>query len=155
MSADAEAAGGYARPLTAEEQAKTREALAAAIPQHDLLISTAQVPGKRAPVLVDAKARATLRPGSVVVDLAAETGGNVEGTKAGQRVVLDGVVLLGPVHLAATVPLHASQMFARNVLTLVQHLSTKEGTLKIDPEDEITRAMLVTLNGQVPGGSAR
>src|SRR5215470_15199022 len=78
VSADYEGEGGYARPLTAEEQAKTREALAAAIPQHDLLVSTAQVPGRRAPVLIDAKALATLRPGSVVVDLAAETGGNVE-----------------------------------------------------------------------------
>jgi len=155
VSADYEGEGGYARPLTAEEQAKTREALAAAIPQHDLLISTAQVPGRRAPVLVDAQALATLRPGSVVVDLAAETGGNVEGSKPGERVVIGGVVVLGPVQLAASVPLHASQMFARNVLTLVQHLSTKEGALKIDPEDEITRAMLVTLNGQVPGGTGR
>ena len=155
VSADYEGEGGYARPLTAEEQAKTREALAAAIPQHDLLISTAQVPGRRAPVLVDAQALATLRPGSVVVDLAAETGGNVEGSKPGERVVIGGVVVLGPVQLAASVPLHASQMFARNVLTLVQHLSTKEGALKIDPEDEITKAMLVTLNGQVPGGTGR
>jgi len=149
VSADYEGEGGYARPLTAEEQAKTREALAAAIPQQDLLISTAQVPGRRAPVLIDAKALTTLRPGSVVVDLAAETGGNVEGSKAGERVSIDGVVVLGPV------PLHASQMFARNVLALVQHLSTKEGALKIDPEDEITKPMLVTLNGQLPGGSER
>ena len=72
-----------------------------------------------------------------------------------ERVVIGGVVVLGPVQLAATVPLHASQMYARNVLTLVQHLSTKEGALKIDPEDEITKAMLVTLNGQVPGGTGR
>ena len=106
-------------------------------------------------MLVDAQALATLRPGSVVVDLAAETGGNVEGSKPGERVVIGGVVVLGPVQLAASVPLHASQMFARNVLTLVQHLSTKEGALKIDPEDEITKAMLVTLNGQVPGGTGR
>src|SRR5262245_25215747 len=155
VSADYEGEGGYARSLTPEEQAATREALAAAIPQNDLLISTAQVPGRRAPVLIDAKALATLRPGSVVVDLAAETGGNVEGSKAGERVVIGGVVVLGPVQLAATAPLHASQMFARNVLALVQHLSTKEGALKIDPEDEITKAMLVTLNGQVPGGSGR
>ena len=153
VSADAEAAGGYARAQTAEEEAKTRQALAEAIPQQDLLVCTAQVPGRRAPVLVDAKALGTLRPGSVVVDLAAETGGNVEGTKAGERIVVGGVVILGPVQLAATVPLHASQMFARNVLTLVQHLSTKEGALKIDPQDEITKAMLVTLNGQVPGGT--
>ena len=155
VSADYEGVGGYARTLTEEEQAKTREALAAAIPQQDLLISTAQVPGRRAPVLIDARALATLRPGSVVVDLAVETGGNVEGSKPGERVVIGGVVVLGPVQLAASVPLHASQMFARNVLTLVQHLSTKEGALKIDPEDEITKAMLVTLNGQVPGGTGR
>jgi len=153
VAADAEAAGGYARAQTAEEQAATREALAAAIPQNDLLVCTAQVPGRRAPVLVDAKALSTLRPGSVVVDLAAETGGNAEGTRAGERVVVGGVVILGPVQLAATVPLHASQMFARNVLTLVQHLSTKEGGLKIDPQDEITRSMLVTLNGQPAGGT--
>jgi len=155
VSADYEGEGGYARTLSAEEQAKTRDALAAAVPQQDLVISTAQVPGRKAPILIDGKGLATLRPGSVVVDLAAETGGNVEGSKAGERVVIDGVVVLGPVQLAATVPLHASQMFARNVLTLVQHLSTKEGALKIDPEDEITKAMLVTLNGQVPGGTGR
>jgi len=155
VSADAEAEGGYARAQTAEEQAATRAALAAAIPQQDLLICTAQVPGRKAPVLVDAAALATLRPGSVVVDLAAETGGNAEGTRAGERVVLGGVVLLGPVQLAATVPLHASQMFARNVLALVQHLATKEGALNLDPQDEITKPMLVTLNGQVPGGSSR
>ncbi len=155
VTADYEGEGGYARPLTAEEQAKTRDALAAAVPQHDLVISTAQVPGRKAPILIDAKGVASLRPGSVVVDLAAETGGNIEGSKAGERVVIGGVVVLGPVQLAASVPLHASQMFARNVLTLVQHLSTKEGALKIDPEDEITKAMLVTLNGQVPGGTGR
>jgi NAD(P) transhydrogenase subunit alpha len=155
VSADYEGEGGYARTLSAEEQAKTRDALAAAVPQQDLVISTAQVPGRKAPILIDGKGLATLRPGSVVVDLAAETGGNVEGSKAGERVVIGGVVVLGPVQLAATVPLHASQMFARNVLTLVQHLSTKEGALKIDPEDEITKAMLVTLNGQVPGGTGR
>ncbi len=155
VDASAEAAGGYARAQTADEEARTRAALAAAIPQQDLLICTAQVPGRKAPILVDAATLATLRPGSVVVDLAAETGGNVEGTRAGERVVVGGVVILGPVQLAATVPLHASQMFARNVLTLVQHLSTKEGALKIDPEDEITKAMLIALEGQAPGGSGR
>ena len=154
-SSGAEAEGGYARAQTAEEQAATRAALAAAIPQNDLLICTAQVPGRKAPVLVDAAALASLRPGSVVVDLAAETGGNAEGTRAGERVVVGGVVILGPVQLAATVPVHASQMFARNVLALVQHLATKQGALKLDPQDEITRPMLVTLNGQVPGGSSR
>jgi len=152
VSTDAEAAGGYARAQTAEEEARTRAALAAAAGQQDLLVCTAQVPGRRAPVLVDAATLATMRPGSVVVDLAAETGGNVEGTRAGEKVQVGGVTILGPVQLAASVPVHASQMFARNVLTLVQHLSTKEGALKLDPEDEITKPMLVTLNGQTPGG---
>jgi len=87
-----------------------------------------------------------------VVDLAAETGGNVAGTRAGERVEISGVVVLGPVQLAATVPVHASQMFSRNVMSLVEHLSTKEGALRIDPEDPITSALLLTLQGQKRGG---
>jgi proton-translocating NAD(P)+ transhydrogenase subunit alpha len=155
VSESAEAEGGYARAQTADEEARTRAALAEVLPKQDLIICTAQVPGHRAPVLVDAGALATLRPGSVVVDLAAETGGNVEGTRAGERVVVHGVVVLGPVQLAATVPLHASQMYARNVLALIQHLATKEGALRIDPEDEITRALLVSLEGRTPGGNGQ
>jgi NAD(P) transhydrogenase subunit alpha len=92
-----------------------------------------------------------MRPGSVVVDLAAETGGNVAGSRPGERVELNGVVVLGPVQLAATVPVHASQMYSRNVLALVEHLSTKEGVLRIDPEDPITSALLITLQGQKRG----
>ena len=152
-SAEAEGAGGYARAQSEEEQAKTRAALAAALPTQDLVIATAQVPGRRAPVLVDAAGLASMRPGSVVVDLAAETGGNVAGTRAGERVEIAGVVVLGPVQLAATVPVHASQMFSRNVLALVEHLSTKEGALRIDPEDPITSALLLTLQGARRGGS--
>ena len=93
----------------------------------------------------------------MIVDLAAETGGNCEADASpGRRVRRAGVTIIGPGAICrATVPLHASQMFARNMLTLLQHLSTKEGALEVDPEDEITKAMLVTLNGQVPGGTGR
>src|SRR5262249_591928 len=147
VSADAEAAGGYARAQTAEEEARTREALAAAIPQQDLLISTAKDPGKRGPLLIDAQALATLSPGS-------EEGADA-GAYGGTVVVGEGVVRRGAGGVGATVPLDASQMYARNLMTLVQHLSTKEGALKLDPEDEITKALLITLNGQVPGGSGR
>ena len=151
-SAEAEGAGGYARAQSEEEQAQTRAALAAVLPLQDLLIATAQVPGRRAPVLVDAAGLASMRPGSVVVDLAAETGGNVAGTRAGERVEISGVVVLGPVQLAATVPVDASQMYSRNVLSLVEHLATKEGALRIDPEDPITSGLLLTLQGQPHGG---
>jgi NAD(P) transhydrogenase subunit alpha len=152
LSESAEAAGGYARSQTEEEEAQTRAIIAQALPKVDLLICTAQVPGRRAPLLVDETALGSMRPGSVVVDLAAETGGNVAGTRAGQRVERNGVVILGPVQLAATVPVHASQMFSRNVLALVEHLADKEGRLRIDPQDEITGALLLTLQGQPRGG---
>jgi len=151
-SAEAEGAGGYAKAQSEEELATTRAALAAALPQHDFLIATAQVPGRRAPILVDAGGLASMRPGSVVVDLAAETGGNVAGTRPGERVEISGVVVLGPVQLAATVPVHASQMYSRNVQALVEHLATKEGGVRIDPEDPITSALLLTLQGQPRGG---
>jgi NAD(P) transhydrogenase subunit alpha len=152
LSASAEAAGGYARAQTGEEEAQNRAAIAAVLPQQDLLICTAQVPGRRAPLLVEEPALRSMRPGSVVVDLAADTGGNVAGTRAGERVEVGGVVLLGPLQLAATVPMHASQMFSRNILALVQHLADKEGRLQIDPQDAITGPLLFTLQGQPRGG---
>jgi NAD(P) transhydrogenase subunit alpha len=90
-----------------------------------------------------------MRPGSVIVDLAAETGGNCELTRAGETVEAHGVTILGPANLAATIPFHASQMYSRNVLTLLTHLSTKEGALRLDPADEIAGAMLVVHDGKV------
>jgi len=152
LSASAEAAGGYARAQTAEEDAQNRAAIARVLPQQDLLICTAQIPGRRAPMLVDAPALRSMRPGSVVVDLAADTGGNVAGTRPGERVEVEGVVLLGPLQLAATVPVHASQMFSRNILALVEYLADKEGRLRIDPQDAITGPLLFTLQGQPRGG---
>jgi NAD(P) transhydrogenase subunit alpha len=110
----------------------------------DLVITTAQVPGRAAPRLISTETVKTMAPGSVIVDLAAESGGNCEATKAGETVDVNGVQVVGPVNLAATMPQHASQMLSRNILTFVQHMLTKEGTLNVDRADEITGAMIVT-----------
>jgi len=145
----AEGQGGYAKELGQDEQARVLAAIGAHLAEVDLVITTAAVPGKPAPRLLTAAMVAAMRPGSVVVDLAAETGGNCELTRAGQTVVAHGVTVIGPVDLAATIPTHASQMYSRNVLTLLAHLSTKEGALRLDPADEIAGAMLVVHDGKV------
>jgi NAD(P) transhydrogenase subunit alpha len=145
----AEGAGGYAREQTTDEQARMQQALADHIKDMDLVISTAAIPGKRAPVLITEPMVASMKPGSVIVDLAAETGGNCALTKAGETIATsNGVMILGPVNLPATMPLHASQMFSRNVLTLLQHL-IKDGQVVIDLNDEITGPMCVAHGGQV------
>jgi NAD(P) transhydrogenase subunit alpha len=149
VSAGAEAAGGYAREQAADEQQRTLAAIAAALPEMDLVVSTAAIPGRPAPRLVTADMVATMKPGSVIVDVAAETGGNCELTRPGETVEAHGVTILGPLNLPSTVPAHASAMFSRNVLTLLQHLSTKEGALQLDVADEITGAMAVTHDGAV------
>jgi NAD(P) transhydrogenase subunit alpha len=112
-------------------------------------VTTAQIPGRPAPTLVTREMVESMRPGSVIVDLAAETGGNCELTKAGETVDHSGVVIIGPVNLPATLPTHASQMLSRNVLTFIQHLVTKEGALNIDLDDEITGAMALAHAGQL------
>lgn len=145
----AEGAGGYAREQTADEQARMQQALANHIKDMDLVISTAAIPGKRAPVLITEPMVASMKPGSVIVDLAAETGGNCALTKAGEAITTsNGVMILGPINLPATMPLHASQMFSRNVLTLLQHL-IKDGQVVIDLNDDITGPMCVAHGGQV------
>jgi NAD(P) transhydrogenase subunit alpha len=145
----AEGTGGYAREQTADEQARIQQALATHIKEMDLVVSTAAIPGKRAPVLVTEEMVASMKAGSVIVDLAAETGGNCAITRAGETVTsANGVTVLGPVNLPATVPLHASQMFSKNVLTLLQHL-IKDGEVVIDLNDEITGPMCLTHAGQV------
>lgn len=145
----AEAEGGYARAQTDDEHVKTVQTIAAHIRDIDLVITTANVPGRKSPVLINEETVRTMRPGAVIVDLAAENGGNCELTKANETVRAHGVTIIGPVNLPATVPHHASQMFGRNVLTLLQHLITKEGALVVDASDEITGAMLVTHEGRV------
>ena len=145
---DAETKGGYARPQTEEERARTMAAVGAHLATVDLVVTTALIPGRPAPRLITAAMVAAMKPGAVIVDLAAESGGNCELTRAGESVVVRGVTIVGPVNIASTVPIHASQMFSRNVLTLLQHL-TKDGALVVDPADEIAGAMLVT-----PAGAA-
>jgi H+-translocating NAD(P) transhydrogenase subunit alpha len=148
VTQSAEAAGGYARAQTDDEQARTLAALAAHVPAMDVVITTAQIPGKPAPRLITKEMVAAMKPGSVIVDLAAETGGNCELTRPGETVELNGVRVVGAVNLPATVPLHASLMFSKNIVTLLGAL-IKDGELRLDPEDEITKAMLIAHNGAI------
>jgi NAD(P) transhydrogenase subunit alpha len=138
-----ETEGGYARELTPEEQAKQQEALNARIPDFDLVVTTAAIPGRPAPRLIPASAVAGMRPGSVIVDLAAETGGNCELTKAGEVVVEHGVTIVGTLNLPSLMASHASQLYARNITTLLTHLAPG-GELTLDWEDEITSGACVT-----------
>jgi len=149
VAAGSETAGGYARAQSADEAERTRAALANHVKDVDLVVTTAQIPGKPAPRLITADMVASMRPGAVIVDLAAESGGNCELTLAGETVQSGTTTIIGPVNVPATVPFHASQMFGKNVLALVTHLSTKEGALSIDPTDEITGAMTVVRDGSV------
>ena len=149
VSSAAEGAGGYAKELAEEQQRKVLEAIGKVLPSTDLVISTAAIPGKPAPRLITAEMVATMPAGSVIVDLAAETGGNCELTRPGETVEAHGVTIIGPLNLASSVPLHASQMYGRNVLTLLQHLAGKDGAFVVDLADEITGAMAVTHGGAV------
>lgn len=132
-----ETAGGYARELGEEEQRTQQAALAERIPDYDVVITTALVPGRPAPKLIPKDSVAHMRPGSVIVDLAAESGGNAEVTEPGQIVERDGVTIIGLLNLPSTMPFHASQLYSRNVSALLQHLAP-EGELALDWEDEIT-----------------
>jgi H+-translocating NAD(P) transhydrogenase subunit alpha len=142
LAADAETAGGYAKEQSHDEQERTTRALATHIADMDLVITTALIPGRPAPRLISEEMVRSMRPGSVIVDLAAESGGNCEATVAGKEVDVGGVKIIGPENLASTLPLHASQMFSRNVLTLLQHL-IPDGELQLDREDEIVAPMLL------------
>jgi NAD(P) transhydrogenase subunit alpha len=151
---DAEAAGGYARPLTDEEQQRQRELLAEEIGQMDAVISTAAVPGRPAPLLVTEQAVRNMKPGSVVVDLAAESGGNCELTEPGETVVREDVTIVGPVGLASSMPDHASSLYARNVQALVE-LMVKDGELALDFDDEVLAGACITRDGEVVHEGAR
>ena len=147
-TADAEDKGGYAKALTEEQTQRQREQLADVVAGCDVVITTAAIPGRQSPLLVTAAAVRRMAPGSVVVDLAAERGGNCELTKADETVVDSGVTILGPTNLPSEIPQHASQMFAKNVVTLLG-LLTKNGELVIDLKDEVIRETLAAKDGQV------
>ncbi len=143
VAADAESAGGYAKELAADQQQQVLAAVAGAIAPADLVICTAAIPGKTAPLLVTAAMVASMKPGSVIIDVSAETGGNCELTRPGEKVVVNGVTIDGPLDLASTLPQHASQMFGRNVRTLIEHLAP-EGKLAFADDDEIVAAMRIS-----------
>jgi proton-translocating NAD(P)+ transhydrogenase subunit alpha len=149
VSESAQTDAGYARAQTDDEHIRTVLAIATHVKDVDLVITTANIPGKRSPRLITEATVRTMRPGAVIIDLAAENGGNCELTRAGETVHAHGVTIVGPLNLPSTVPFHASQMFGRNVVALLQHLITKDGTLVIDPADEITGAMLITHDGKL------
>ncbi|MDD3353811.1 NAD(P) transhydrogenase subunit alpha [Zoogloea sp.] len=146
--------GGYARELTADEKAKQAERLAKAVAQCDALITTAAIPGKKAPVIITADMVARMKPGSVVVDMAAETGGNVEGTVAGEKTWVGDVLLVGPTHIASRMPAHASEMLAKNLLNFTTPF-LKEGALALDWEDEVIAGTCLTHGGQVKHAGVR
>jgi len=138
-----EAAGGYARELSEDDRRRQQEALEGRIADFDVVVTTALVPGRPAPRLIPAAAVRSMRPGSVVVDVAAEAGGNCELTSPGEIVEREGVTIVGLTNLPSTMPYHASQLYARNVAALLQHLAPS-GELELDWEDEITAGACVT-----------
>jgi len=144
-----ETAGGYAQELTEEQQRQQQQELEARLPEFDVVITTALIPGRPAPTLIPASAVAAMRPGSVVVDLAAEAGGNCELTAPGEEVVREGVTIVGFTNLPSSMPFHASQLYARNVSALLHHLAP-EGELALDWDDEITAGACVTRKQEVP-----
>jgi len=151
------AAGGYAQAMSEEQEKRERELIHKHIQGADVVVTTANVPGRRAPLLVTAAMVKDMRPGSVIVDLASESGGNCELTKPGEEVVVHGVRILGPLNLAATLPYHASQMYARNVSALLQ-LMVKDGAMNLDFSDDILRDTCVTRTesaAPVPAGGAQ
>ena len=147
LTASAEGSGGYAKQQSEEDARLTQAAIAKHLEQMDLVITTAAIPGRKAPILIPEDAVRGMKPGSVIVDLAAETGGNCSFTKAGETVVAHGVTVLGPLNLPSTAAFHASQMLSRNFLTFLQHI-TKDNAIVLDATDEITGPMLVTHEGQ-------
>lgn len=145
---DAEDKGGYARAQGEDFLRKQQELMAKVVAESDVVITTANVPGRRAPVLVTSAMVSGMNPGSVIVDMAAERGGNCEATRPGETAVVDEVTVIGPINLAGMVPYHASQMYSSNITTLLLHM-VKGGALEVDLDDEITRETLFARGGEV------
>lgn len=144
---DAETAGGYAKELTDEQKAKQTELMSQTVIESDIVITTAAIPGRPAPQLVPQNVVEQMQPSAVIVDLAAETGGNVEPTEAGQTVLVGGVKVIGPKNLAASMPLHASQLYAKNVSNLLELMIGDEGAVNVDFSDEILDGAVLTHGG--------
>ncbi len=153
-SQDSSSTGGYAKQMDEEFYRKQRELMARVVAECDVVITTAAIPGKTAPILVTAEMVEGMQPGSVIVDLAAERGGNCELTRADETIVEHGVTIVGPVNLPATIPLHASEMYSRNITTFLLNI-IKEGQLDIDLSDEIVHDTLMTRDGDVVNARVR
>ncbi len=142
-------AGGYAKELSEEAHRKEVELLAKAARENDIIITTAAIPGRKAPVLITHEMVPTMKPGSVIVDLAAETGGNCELTEPGRTVTVSGVTIIGQLNLPASLPYHASQMYSRNIASLLALLIKKDGTFDLDLGDEVVKGTVITHGGEV------
>ena len=151
----AEGAGGYARELTAEEKARQQEVLDARIAVSDAVISTASVPGRAAPRIITRAAVERMKAGSVIVDVAAEQGGNCELTQAGATVLHGGVKIVGPLNLPASLPYHASEMYSRNLFNLLKPALGPAGTLSIDWKDEVFAGAVLTHGGEIKHEATR
>jgi NAD(P) transhydrogenase subunit alpha len=155
LGLEASGEGGYARELTDEERAQQQQALTDAIKGFDVVITTALVPGRPAPKLVTAEAVEGMKPGSVIIDMAGETGGNCELTEPGQTVVKHDVKIVSPLNLPASMPEHSSQLFARNVLALLELMVGEDGALKLDFDDEIIAGACVVRDGEIVNAGAK
>lgn len=153
---DMEDEGGYAKELSEDQHKLEMEMLTEAVKDKDIVITTAQIPGRTAPILITKEMVEGMMPGSVIVDLAAETGGNCELTKAGETVEHNGVKIIGPVNLAATMPFHASMMFSKNLVTFTMEMVNKEdGTLNLDWDNETIDGSCVTFENEVRHGPTK
>ena len=145
----AEGEGGYAKELSEDQHQKELELISSSIVDTDIVITTAQIPGRDAPLLITEDMVKSMRAGSVIVDLASESGGNCAVTVTGDTVLFQGVQVLGPVNLPASVPVHASQMYSKNIVTLVAEFVGESGEVQLDFENDVIGPAMVTHEGQV------
>ena len=155
LEADAEGEGGYAKALDEDAQRKQQEALAEAAGRFDVVITTALIPGKPAPTLLIADAVRNMKPGSVIVDLAGESGGNCELTQAGETIVEHDVTIAAPLNLPSDMPDHSSQLYARNIMSLLELMAGEDGALTLDWDDEIIKGAAITRDGEIVHEGAR
>lgn len=149
LEINAEGQGGYARELTPEEKVKEQQMVSAAVAKADIVITTAAIPGRRAPILITRETVAQMRPGAVIIDMAAESGGNCELTQAGGNIQDHGILIMGPQNLPSRVPFHSSQMYAKNLQSFLALLVTKDGAIVTEFTDEILVASLLVHAGEV------
>jgi NAD(P) transhydrogenase subunit alpha len=149
LEEDTVAEGGYAKEISEKAKERTREVLTQHVAASDVVVTTAQVPGRKAPVLVTEDMVAQMKPGSVIVDLAAEQGGNCECSEAGKDVVKYGVTIIGPINLPASMPIHASEVYAKNISALLALMINKDKQLEINFADDILDGSCVTHNGEI------